>query len=164
MKKKGLGLLAGAAAGLLVLGAPFRSSDVAELVPLEILVISRQDGQLVVDGGEVQGRGRSWAEAWQDLKRGAPGTVFPGTAEYVVLVGEAVDQLESVAESGLLRPAARVCRCPGEAPRTEQAAEYLTVQEGGVTLQMVSAARLRGKQPALPVLLRTKGGLRLYGT
>lgn len=164
MKKKGSWLLAGAAAALLLTFTPFRSSDVAELIPVEILVISKEDDQLVVDGGQIQGRGATWTEAWQDLKQGAPGKVFLGTAEYVVLVGDAIDQLDIVAESELLRPAARVCYCPGETPQVEQAAKYLTVKEGGVTLQKVCAAKLQGQEPELPVLIHTKGGLRLYGT
>lgn len=164
MKKKVSWLLAAAAAALLFIFTPFRSSDVAELIPVEILVISKENNQLVVDGGEVQGRGATWTEAWQDLKQGAPGKVFLGTAEYVVLVGGAANQLDIVAESDLLRPAARVCLCLGEAPEVEKAAKFLTTKEGGVTLQMVCAARLQHREPDLPVLVNTKGGLRLYGT
>ena len=74
------GLMAAAAVLVTVL-SPFHRTDVAELIPVEVLVVYEEGPQLVVDGGAVQGRGGSWAEALQDLGRGAPGTVFLGTAE-----------------------------------------------------------------------------------
>ena len=113
-----LALIVGAAVAFSVL-SPFHRTDVAELIPVEVLVVYEDGPQLVIDGGEVRGRGRTWTEAWQDLRRGAPGTVFLETADDLVLVGTTVQLLPQILGSELLRPAARVCFCPGEPPKPE---------------------------------------------
>ena len=151
-----------AAALLLLGGMPFKRSDVARLAPVEALVVSVEQGRVVLDGGDCQGRGASWEEAWQDLQRGAEGQVFLGTAEQIVLTGSAVELLPQAVNSGALRPAAQVCVCPGPAPDPKQAAAYLSAHKTGVTLQRVQAALQRGESFALPVLMETEGGLRLY--
>ena len=141
-----------AAALLLLGGMPFKRSDVARLAPVEALVVSVEQGRVVLDGGDCQGRGASWEEAWQ----------FLGTAEQIVLTGSAVELLPQAVNSGALRPAAQVCVCPGPAPDPKQAAAYLSAHKTGVTLQRVQAALQRGENFALPVLMETEGGLRLY--
>ena len=162
MKKYAAWIILTAAALLLLGWMPFERSDVARLAPVEALVVSVEQGRVVLDGGDCQGRGATWQEAWQDLRQGAEGQVFLGTAEQVVLTGSAVELLPQVANSGVLRPAAQVCVCPGPAPDPKQAAAYLSAHETGVTLQRVQAALLRGDDFALPVLTETEGGLRLY--
>lgn len=164
MKKKWsvilfLGVLAGFASVL-----PFQSSDVAQLVPVETLVVSMDQGEVVLNGGACQGRGATWQEAWSDLQKGAAGTVFLGTAEQVVLTGGAAELLPDAAWCEGLRPAATVCVCPGPAPEPEEAAAYLGAHNGGVTLQSVQAALLAGEAIELPVLINGEGGLRLHGT
>lgn len=163
--KKRIGILAflAAVAGMTAL-LPFESSDVAQLVPVEALVVSMDQGEVVLDGGACQGRGETWDAAWQDLKRGAEGNVFLGTAEQVILTGAAVDLLPQAAWCEELRPAAVICVSPGPAPEPEEAAAYLSAHNGGVTLQQVRAALLQEQPVELPVLVETEGGLRLYGT
>lgn len=157
-------LLLLAAVGAAAAMMPFQSSDVAQLVPIEALVISMDQGQVVVAGGGCQGRGDTWDEAWRDFQESGSGTVFLGTAEQVILAGGAVKLLPEVAWNEQLRPAANICVTPGKAPDPEEAAAYLSAHNGGVRLQQVRAALLQDRAIDLPVLVETKGGLRLYGT
>jgi len=161
---KRLCVLVIAAAALRLTGLlPFQTTDVARLKPVEALVISVEQGEIVFRGEECQGRGTTWEEAWTDLEQSAEGTVFLDTAEQVVLVGQAADLLAGAAWSEQLRPAANVCICIGEAPEPEAAAAYLSAHAGGLTLQKVRAALLRQETVKPPVLVKTEGGLRLYG-
>lgn len=142
------------------LALPFSGSDVSELVPVEALVVTREQGQVVVDGGDCQGRGATWAAALQDLRQGADGRAFLSTAEQIVLCGAAKSLLEDVIEDPELRPAASVCLCRGELPEPERAAAFLR-KKNDVTLRQLRAAKLRGETVELPVLIQSEGGLRL---
>lgn len=141
---------------------PFESRDVADLVPIQALTVSLDGKTLVLDGGEAQGRGRTWNEALADLDRSAEGDVFLSTAEHLILTGEAVKLLPEIVESGVLRPAAQVCFAPGAPPELSEATAYLSAHETDWTVQRVRAAFLRGETVHLPVLAETEGGLRLY--
>lgn len=163
MRKRMTALLliaAAAAAGILL---PFQSSDVAELVPVEALVISVENGTVVLDGGDCRGMGKAWPEAVQDLKKSGNGRVFLAAAEQIVLCAGAEALLEEVVGSDVLRPAAGVCLCPGKPPSAADAAAFLAVRRELPTLQQLRAKLLRQEQVELPVLTETKGGLRLYG-
>lgn len=160
MKK--LMLLAVLAAALRLSGLlPFENSDVAELVPVRALVISQQDGTITFDGGECRGMGRDWDEAWEDLNSSANGHVFLGTADHVVLCGEAVELLQEVVKSQVLRPAASICVSPEDIPEAKEAADYLDAHDARVTLQQIKALQLRAGNVRLPKLVMTEGGLRL---
>lgn len=143
---------------------PFESNDVASLVPVEALTVDLKEGQVILDGGDCQGRGEDWTSALEDLRKGAEGTVFLGTAEQVVLAQRAASLLPDIIRSQELRPAAVICVCRGEPPKPEEAAKYLSAHDAGVTIQKVQAVMLRGEGIALPMLIKTEGGLRLYGT
>lgn len=143
---------------------PFSGNDVADLVPVEALTVDWKRGQVVLDSGESQGYGADWAEALEDLHRGADGTVFLGTAEQVVLSEAAVRLLPDVIRSQQLRPAAVICVCTGPLPKPKDAAAYLSAHDAGMTIQKVRAAMVRGEGVALPVLRNTEGGLRLNGS
>lgn len=159
---KKLVILAVLAAALRATGLlPFQSSDVAELVPVQALVVSVEEGKVYLDGGECLGIGADWDSALQDLKESAEGHVFLGTADHVVLCGEAVSLLQQLIESEALRPAASVCVCPNGLIDSKSAAGYLAAHDGGVTLQQVRALQLRPGEVELPELIRTQGGLRL---
>ena len=140
---------------------PFRSSDVAELIPVQALVVSQSGDNVVLDGGQCRGIGSDWDSAWNDLKESAEGRVFLQTADHVILCGEAVSLLQQVLESGAFRPAASVCVCTDFVPDAEQAAAYLGAHNSKTTLQQVQALRLRGGKLSLPRLRQTEGGLRL---
>ena len=141
---------------------PFESRDVARLVPIEALVVSIDGEEVILDGGEAQGRGRTWTEALADLDRSAAGDVFLSTAEQLILTGSAVTLLPEIVQSNALRPAAQVCFAPEAPPDPSEAADYLSAHEMDWTVQRVRTALLRGEAVRLPVLAETEGGLRLY--
>ena len=151
-------------AALLIWLLPFQRRDVAQLIPVEALIVSVEDGAVVLTGKDCQGRGESWTEACEDLLQSGEGIVFLETAEQLILAADAVDLLPEAAESGLLRPAAMVCVAVGEVPEPEEAAAYLASHSSGVTLRQIQTAKARGKQLRLPVLINTEGGLRICET
>ena len=140
---------------------PFRSSDVAELIPVQALVVSQSGSNVVLDGGECRGIGSDWDSAWEDLKESAEGRVFLQTADHVILCGDAVSLLREVVESGAFRPAASVCVSPDFVPEAEEVAAYLDAHSGRTTLQQVQTLQLREGKITLPRLRQTEGGLRL---
>ena len=156
--------LALAAAAVKISGLlPFESRDVAQLVPVEALVVSVEQGAVKLDGGDCRGCGADWDEALEDLRRGADGTVFLGTAEQVVVAESAIGLLPDVIRCEALRPAAVLCVCRGEIPSAKEAAAYLSAHNAGMTLRRVQALMLEGRGVELPVLQKTEGGLRLDG-
>lgn len=152
-----------AAAAAVSAAMPFSRTDVAELISMQALVVSLDQGQVVLDGGRCRGQGDTWEAAWQDLEQSADGVVFAGTAEHVILAGAAIRLLPEVAWSEELRPAAGICVSVGEHPDPEKAAAYLAAHETGTTLLRVREALLQGENAELPVLTETEGGFRLYG-
>ena len=143
---------------------PFERNDVAQLVPVEALVISAEDGELMLNGGACKGRGKTWEDAWKDLKESAEGTVFLSTTEYVVLTGGAAKMLQNVAWNTELRPAAELYAGLGQTLDPENIAKYLSAHHGGMPLHQVRAALLENRTVSLPILAETEGGLRLHGT
>lgn len=141
---------------------PFETSDVARLKPVETLIVSIREGEVVLNGGDSEGRGRDWSAALQDLRQGSEGDLFLGTAEQVVLCGDAVELLKEIAESEDLRPAAVVVACPEQELDPKQVTAYLSSHNAGLTVQQIMAKLLRGERIQLPVLAKTEGGLRLY--
>lgn len=163
MKRKWrlLGFAAALAAAKLIM--PFQSSDVAQLVPVEALVVTWDQGQVRLEGGDCCGVGASWSEAVQDLKQGAKGKAFLATVEQVVLCADARELLLQVAQEQSLRPAATVCVGTIPAPDPKEVAKFSAKKDTAVTLQQVCAVVQRGEKVELPVLANTQGGLRLYG-
>lgn len=143
---------------------PFESSDVANLAPVEALTVTMAQNQVVLDGGDCRGYGADWDAALQDLRDGAEGKLFLGTAEQVILSKDALELLPDVVRCGELRPAAVICVCLGDPPDPADAASYLSSHDAGMTIQRIRAAMLAEEGVALPLLLNTEGGLRLYGT
>jgi len=161
-------VLAWGLVGVVLLGAgamlPFQSRDIAQLVPIEALVVSVSQDKVVLNGGECSGRGSTWEDAWKDLKNSGDGWVFFGTAEQIVLVGGAVKLLTEVVSCEELRPAANVCVALGTMPQPEKVSAYLSAHNSGVTLQKVRADLKQGACPILPVLITEEGEMRLYET
>ena len=152
------------AAGLRLFGLlPFESHDVATLQPIRALVVSLDGCEIVLDGGVCQGRGKTVEKALSDLFESGEGTVFLRTASHVVLSGKAQSLLYDLVESRALRPAAVVVASAGTPPDPETAANYLDAHSRGVTVGEVGAAMVRKEPVRLPLLVETKGGLRLYG-
>ena len=97
-----------ALAGLLtvIFGLPFREYSTKQLLPIRTVQARREEGEIHILSEVGEGRGRTWEEAVRDLRENAPGEVFFDTAEQAVFSDRPL-ALEA-AESGVLRPAARV--------------------------------------------------------
>ena len=133
----------------LLFGLPFRAHDTAKLLPLQTV-------QAALDGAEVrvlsergEGRGATWQEAVDDLRKNASGEVFFDTAEQLVLCREAVTLLPQIVQAGTLRPAAQVFRAE-RLFDAETLGDYLNAHPGGVTVGDASAALTRGETLVLP--------------
>lgn len=97
-----------ALAGILtvIFGLPFREYSTKQLLPIKTLQARRQEGEIRILSEAGEGRGESWEAAVRDLEEKAPGEVFFDTAEQAVFSDKLLAR--EAAESGILRPAARV--------------------------------------------------------
>lgn len=144
------------AAAVFVAGAlgwlPATQKDVGGLLPARALILSQENGRLVLDGGDgLHGTGQSWEEAMADLCASAPGDAFFGAAGQIILVGDAESALLDVLADRQLRPAAQVYRGEGR-PEADEAAKFLDAHKDGVTIQKLQAAALEGGALELPLL------------
>lgn len=112
---------------------PFQGTDVARLQPVELISVSREESQILVetDTGD-SGRGQTLELALEDLYNSTPGEIFLETAEYLLITPEAQSLLPELTQT--LRPSCKVCLREGEADLAEAAA-YLSVHEPRLTLQ-----------------------------
>ena len=142
---------------------PAQGTDAADLLPAQLLLVEASGGtlRLETDQGSV-GFGKTLGEAMDDLQAGAKGQVFFGTVEHVVAAQSAAYLLPQLAASNELRPAAKLYLAP-VLPEAADAVEFLAAHPGNLTLQRTRAALLYGRQPEVPRLLTTEGGLRLAG-
>ena len=153
------------AAALFLTGLlPLRGTDVAELLPVRVMLVEKKDGlvRIQCDHGAA-GSGRNWELALEDLRKSAEGKVFFGTVEHVVLARSAWDLLPRVAASSDLRPAAKICCAARKLPEPEQTASFLHAHPGNVTLSRVRAQMLAGRQVRLPQIISKEGRLLLAG-
>lgn len=160
MKKLLLFAAAVAAAGLLG-WLPAEPRALGDLLPVEALVVSEENGTVTVDGGKgMLGRGRDWAEAVEDLRQTANGDAFLDTAGHIILEENALDRLEEVLDDRSLRPAARVYLGLGN-PTADGAMAYLQGRRGSVTIRGLQAAWLEERVVTLPRLMEEEGRYRL---
>ena len=86
------------AAGLAYFGfLPFRANDVASLLPVETVIVTRSGDRYCVDvGAGVRAFGKTVAEALDTLRERVSGVLFFQTAEQVVVQEEAAEAVEEV--------------------------------------------------------------------
>lgn len=160
MKKLLLFAAAVAAAGLLG-WLPAEPRALGDLLVVEALVASEENGVVTVDGGKgLMGRGGTWAEAVDDLRQTANGDAFLDTAGHILLKEEAMGRLDEVLDDRRLRPAARVYLAQGS-PTADGVVEFLRSRQGSVTIRDLQAAWLEGRTVTLPVLREEEGRYRL---
>ena len=148
---------------LALIGMPRgKRSDVAELVPVQALIIDAEQGKITIttDTGDT-GSGASLDAAFSDLRAGCAGQLFTQTAEHVLLTARAWYLMPQVSVSQQLRPAAKLYRVVGQAPQAQPALEFLQAHPGSLTLSHTRAALLENRQVQAPQMVQTEGGLRL---
>lgn len=102
------------AAALVAVSVAGRSgTDVAKLQPVQVVAVTKQDGQVLLqtDTGSF-GIGADVAAALSDMGRTSASEVFLDTAEFLLVDPKCEDQLPALEE--LLRPACMVCRMEGD--------------------------------------------------
>ncbi|HIQ77484.1 MAG TPA: hypothetical protein IAB79_08610 [Candidatus Faecousia excrementipullorum] len=112
---------------------PFLGTDVARLRPVELISVSQEENQILLetDTGD-SGRGQTLELALEDLYDSTPGEIFLETAEYLLITPEGQSLLPELTKT--LRPSCKVCLREGEMDLAEAAA-YLSVHEPELTLQ-----------------------------
>lgn len=150
---------------VLFLGAldllPFRSKELADLLPVKTVIITRSGAEYTVDvGAGVKAVGDTLSEALKRLQEQTSEDLFLPTAEQVVLTEPADEAAEAVAEESAFRPAAGICRTPDPAPDPNALGRYLQTHPSDYTIVDLQAAIAEGREPEIPVILPVGGGYR----
>jgi len=138
------------AAGL----TPFPGSDISELIPAELLILSGAEGGVTASTEDgLSAWGKDIPNALSSLRAAAPGNLFLETVDQVVFCGM-LPVAEPLTACGI-RPGTAVCTAPGvEDP--EQVKGYLQAHSGGVTLGELA------EDPSLPLPALSPGASGLY--
>ena len=156
--KWGLILAALCALGVL----PFKATDVAELLPVRTVIVTRSGRELTVDvGAGVRAVGKTLSEALRTLRQEVTGEVFFQTAEQIVVAEDAQDAVPQVVNEPSFRPAAGLYLTEDADADPEELADYLHTHASDTTLTQARAALLSGREPELPILRRSHGGWRV---
>lgn len=138
---------------------PRTGADAAELLPAQVLVIARENGQITVESDNgASGTGATLPDALDSMGKSAAGTLFLDTAEHIVLLQSARELLPAAARQERFRPAAKLYLARMEALDAEECVTYLQAHPGRLTLAEARAALLRAEEPEPAVLLQEKGG------
>ncbi len=142
------------AAVILLGGKGGTGTDIAQLRPVEVVVVGQKDGQIRIqtDTGD-GGIGPDVTMAIDNLKNTAPAEIFLDTAEYLLIERECLGELPNLMNH--LRPSCGVCILEGE-PDLEQTARYLNIHPPKVTLSRYQAGERR-----LEVLVIKEGVMEL---
>ena len=127
----------------LLLGAamllPAEGTDVGELLPVELISIYKEADTVIIDTDTgASGTGETILAAVSDLKATAPGNVFLDTADFLLISD--LDDQETEALKGILKPAIRVCETEGRI-NPERAVEYLRIHKPEQRLDEWTAAK-----------------------
>lgn len=150
-------------AGAVYLGLlPFKAHDVAELLPVETVVVTRAGDQYRVDiGAGVRAIGKTLSEALDRLKEQVSGFVFFQTAEQVIVGEDAADAARAAITEPRFRPAAGIYLSPEPDPDANAISKYLKTRPAALTLGEAKARLARGETLWLPRLLPAGGGYRI---
>ena len=110
----------------LLLFAPVKRLNIAQLQPVETVAVSVTDGKVMIQTDtKQQGTGETVAEAVQMLEATTPGVIYLDTAQYLLITASAeayADQLRPY-----LQGDTKVCIWDGKSS-VKEAAQYLRVR------------------------------------
>lgn len=108
--------------------APVEGANVGQLHPVELVMVTREDGQVVLttDTGDM-GQGGDGLSALENLKATATGTVYLDTAAFLLLAEGAETAAEQLRQH--LKPTVRVCTAEPDADLVA-AAKFLSAHGG----------------------------------
>ena len=127
--------LLAAATLTIIFGLPFREYETGQLLPIKSICAEYEQNVVHIVSEVAQGRGESWADAVEDLKRNASGDVFFDTAEYLVVTNR---MLAHEAKQDL-RPSAQVFFVK-TLPPTQGLYEYLKAHPSDLELRDLEGA------------------------
>ena len=150
-------------AGLGYIGLlPFQAHDVAELLPVETVIVTKAGDRYRVDiGAGVRALGSTLAEALDHLKEQVSGFVFFQTAEQVIVQEDAADAVVEAEQESRFRPSAGLYRTDAQDLDAHAVSRYLQTRHTAMTLGEALAESLQGQSPQLPKLVETGGGYRV---
>ena len=150
-------------AGLAYFGLlPFEAHDVAELLPVETILVTKSGDRYRVDiGAGVRAIGKSLSEALDNLKEQVTGIVFFQTAEQVLVQEDAQDAIPVIEQEPRFRPAAGLYLTGDSSPDLHAVSRYLKTRHSALTLGEALAETAEGASPDLPVLIEAGGGYRV---
>ena len=152
-------ILLAAASAVCFAQLPKTGTDAAKLLPAQTLVFSAADGEIRVESDTgASGSGKTLAAALEQMERSAEGTLFLGTAEYLVLTKGTQALLADLYEEPRLRPAAKPVLCGAETISAEQADAILQAHPTQLTLAQAYAVALRGEPVQLHMLRPVQEG------
>ena len=148
---------------LLYLGVlPFQANDVAALLPVETVIVTRSGASLRIDIEDgLHALGQTVSDALDALQEQAPGKIFFQTAEQVVVSEDAAGAVPQVIREARFRPAAGLYLTPAEALEPETVSAYLKTRHSPLTLGQAQAALAQDEGLTVPRLLQADGGLRV---
>ncbi len=137
--------------------SPFRATDVSELLPVQTLCLTKEDGLccLTTESG-LMGRGLDPVGAIVDLQRTAPGVVVLSTTRTLVADDGAAEFLKPLLFLEELRPGTELYRSV-EPIDPRDAADYLSRHGVETTVSRAQAAYLAGEEYPLPSLVGGEG-------
>ena len=108
-----------------LIAVPAERSDVGNLLPVEVILIDKDDQGIKIqtDTGNA-GAGDDLEAAYQNLRERAPADIYLDTANYLILSGEAQELAPQL--SAYLKAHVKVCIGEGELDVTEVAAYLAT--------------------------------------
>ena len=125
----------GAAALVIALtaGQSGGKTEVAELLPIEVIAVRTQNDEVsLCTDTQDTGRGKTVADAFGNLRQSAAGEVFLETADYLILDAKSLRYMEELAK--VLRPNCRICVCE-ESVDLQDAAAYLRIHKPQTTVR-----------------------------
>ena len=144
---------------------PFRGVDLAKLIPVKTVIVTRSGDSYAVDvGAGVRGVGKTLSGALADLRASVSGEIFFPTAEQVIVAGpdpEPLETVRAVAEEPAFRPAAAVYLSPESELDPASVEAYLHNRTAEATVMAVRADLRAARQPRIPLLLAHNGGYRI---
>ena len=135
---------------VLILFSPFAMRDVAEILPVETLVLSREDDgcRLTTDLG-YYGLGQTPKEALENLLETAPGKIVLSTTRSLVV--QAKEELYGLLKLDALRPGTAIFYTRGGVDASD-CNQYVSRHRGNATLGKYLACLATGEILPVPVL------------
>ena len=120
--------------------APVKGSDVGNLIPVELVFVSVEDGMLMIetDTGNT-GKGKTTEEAIRNLHDTAEGQIFLDTADYLLVEETAVPYISQI--GSVLKKSVRVCLAE-KGLDLVQASAYLAEHRPNETLKVADSTEI----------------------